>query len=193
MQSWGVGACLILDWSRCVAPGLLEWRKLRSSPGRWVVRWISLLPTSGRLTSAGLTSAERSSALLTSERLTSPGRCSAGLTSPGLTSGTADTPRRLCLTSHSGRSTGAELVGCVMGEHITRDSTGAVVLIETSTASLRVVGGVLYLVIETEDGGEVRGRFDAFGLSAWHKPPERLVETAEPVELPSNVIKWGKP
>ena len=86
-----------------------------------------------------------------------------------------------------------ELVGCVMGEHITRDSTGAVVLIETSTASLRVVGGVLYLVIETADGGEVRGRFDAFGLSAWHKPPERLVETAEPVELPSNVIKWGKP
>ena len=80
-----------------------------------------------------------------------------------------------------------------MGEHITRDSTGAVVLIETSTASLRVVGGVLYLVIETADGGEVRGRFDSFGLSAWHKPPERLVETAEPVELPSNVIQWGKP
>ena len=80
-----------------------------------------------------------------------------------------------------------------MSDYITRDSSGAVVLIETDTASMRAVNGVLYFVIETADGGEVRGRFDAFGLSAWHKPPERLVETAEPVELPSNVIKWGKP
>jgi len=60
---------------------------------------------------------------------------------------------------------------------ITRDDSGAVVLIETSTASVRECRGVLYIVLTDRDGGEYRVRYDSdLGLSAWHKPPARSTD-----------------
>jgi hypothetical protein len=60
---------------------------------------------------------------------------------------------------------------------ITRDDSGAVVLVETTTASVRVFHGVLYVILDDGQGGEYRGRFDSdLGLSAWHKPPARSTE-----------------
>ena len=60
---------------------------------------------------------------------------------------------------------------------ITRDDSGAVVLIETDSASVRVFDGVLYVIIDDGQGGEYRGRFDSdLGLSAWHKTPARSTE-----------------
>ena len=60
---------------------------------------------------------------------------------------------------------------------ITRDNSGAVVLIETDTASIRVYDGVLYAILDDGQGGEYRGRFDSdLGLSAWHKPPARSTD-----------------
>ena len=74
---------------------------------------------------------------------------------------------------------------------ITRDDSGAVVLIETDTASVRVFDGVLYVIIDDGQGGEYRGRFDSdLGLSAWHKTPARSTTPEQPV--PNNVLKWGK-
>jgi len=60
---------------------------------------------------------------------------------------------------------------------ITRDDSGAVVLVETSTASVRECRHVLYIVLTDRDGGEYRIRYDHdLGLSAWHKPPTRSTE-----------------
>ena len=60
---------------------------------------------------------------------------------------------------------------------ITRDDNGAVVLVETTTASVRECRGVLYIVLTDRDGGEYRVRYDSdLGLSAWHKPPARSTE-----------------
>ena len=74
---------------------------------------------------------------------------------------------------------------------ITRDDSGAVVLIETDTASIRVYDGVLYAILDDGQGGEYRGRFDSdLGLSAWHKTPARSTTPEQPV--PNNVLKWGK-
>ena len=77
---------------------------------------------------------------------------------------------------------------------ITRDASGAVVLIETPTATLRISGGVWYVDLSDGEGGEVRARIDPdLGLSAWHRPPERSVEPIKPVKpLPNNVLKWKK-
>ena len=75
---------------------------------------------------------------------------------------------------------------------ITRDEGGAVVLIETPTASLRLYRGVWYAILADGEGGEVRARIDPeLGLSAWHRPPERSVEPIKPAKpLPNNVLKW---
>ena len=60
---------------------------------------------------------------------------------------------------------------------ITRDDSGAVVLVETTTASVRECRGVLYIVLTDRDGGEYRIRYDHdLGLSAWHKPPTRSTD-----------------
>tara|TARA_R110000851_G_scaffold70737_1_gene157717 strand:+ start:340 stop:567 length:228 start_codon:yes stop_codon:yes gene_type:complete len=60
---------------------------------------------------------------------------------------------------------------------ITRDDNGAVVLVETTTASVRECRGVLYIVLTDRDGGEYRVRYDSdLGLSAWHKPPARSAD-----------------
>ena len=60
---------------------------------------------------------------------------------------------------------------------ITRDDSGAVVLVETTTASVRECRGVLYIVLTDRDGGEYRVRYDSdLGLSAWHKPPARSAD-----------------
>ena len=60
---------------------------------------------------------------------------------------------------------------------ITRDDSGAVVLVETATASVRECRGVLYIVLTDRDGGEYRVRHDSdLGLSAWHKPPARSAD-----------------
>jgi len=60
---------------------------------------------------------------------------------------------------------------------ITRDDSGAVVLVETATASVRECRGVLYIVLTDRDGGEYRVRYDSdLGLSAWHKPAARSTE-----------------
>lgn len=77
---------------------------------------------------------------------------------------------------------------------ITRDESGAVVLIETPTASLRLYRGVWYAILADGQGGEVRARIDPeLGLSAWHRPPERPVEPIEPAKpLPDNVLEWIK-
>ena len=74
---------------------------------------------------------------------------------------------------------------------ITRDATGAVILIETSTATMRVSAGVWYGVLTTADGGEVRLRIDPdLGLSSWHRPREQPIEPIEPIEpLPNNILK----
>jgi hypothetical protein len=74
---------------------------------------------------------------------------------------------------------------------ITRDDSGAVVLIETDTASVRSFDGVLYVILDDGQGGEYRGRFDSdLGLSAWHKAAARSTTPAEPTR--DNVLKWGK-
>jgi hypothetical protein len=67
---------------------------------------------------------------------------------------------------------------------ITRDDSGAVVLIETDTASVRVFDGVLYVIIDDGQGGEYRGRFDSdLGLvdHARAASPEQRVEVGEEV------------
>jgi len=72
---------------------------------------------------------------------------------------------------------------------IHRDTDGRVILIETPTATMRESGGIWYVVLDDGDGGEVRARLDPeLGLSAWHRPPERPVEPAEPT--PDNVLPW---
>jgi len=75
---------------------------------------------------------------------------------------------------------------------ITRDDTGAIVLIETPTATMRLSRtGAWFFVLDDGEGGQIRGRFDQpeLGVSAWHKPAEQPVDAPEPAELPDNVLK----
>jgi hypothetical protein len=76
---------------------------------------------------------------------------------------------------------------------ITRDDSGAVVLIETDSASVRVFHGVLYVILDDGQGGEYRGRFDSdLGLSAWHKSPPQSTTPKTTQSPPNNVLKWSK-
>lgn len=77
---------------------------------------------------------------------------------------------------------------------IKRDGEGRIVLIETPHVTMRLSRtGAWYFVFDTEDGGEIRGRFDQpeLGVSAWHRPPERPIEPVKPSEpLPNNILQW---
>ena len=75
----------------------------------------------------------------------------------------------------------------------TRDASGPVVRIETDSASVRAVHGVLYVILDDGQGGEYRGRFDSdLGLSAWHKPPTQATTPKTAHAPPTTVLKWSK-